>query len=150
MESLLTMKIAGVSTFMKIPMIPATLSASLSACRVAIVFGDTSPNIRISRVSIPVAIPAPMLPRSLTARVVARDDADRFTMLFPISIAESIFAESSVTQRTLSALLSPASDRVRMRILLTVVSAVSADEKNAENSKSTISIIICAISPASK
>ena len=81
---------------------------------------------------------------------IAIEEADRLTRLFPINIAESIFAESSVTRSTLSAFLFPASDRVRIRILLTVVSAVSADEKNEESSRSTIKQIICAISPASK
>ena len=101
-------------------------------------------------VSIPVAIPAPIFPNILTASVVASEDAERLTILLPIKIAESIFAESSVTRSTLSAFLLPASDRVRIRILLTVVRAVSDDEKNADNSNKTISTISCGISPASK
>ena len=116
---------------------------------VAIVFGLTSPNIKMRKVRIPVAIPAPALPKNFVARVVARDDADRLTMLLPIRMAESILPESSVTLSTLSARLLPASDKVRRRILFTVVSAVSADEKNAESRSNTTKIISFAISPAS-
>ena len=98
----------------------------------------------------PVAIPAPALPQIFVARVVAMEDAERFTRLFPMRIAESILEEFSVTRSTLSARLSPASDRVRMRILLTVTSAVSAEEKKAESNKSIIKLISCAISLESK
>ena len=129
--------------------IPDILSDIESAWMVASVLGDTSPKIRIKKVSIPVAIPAPTLPKILTARVVAREEADRFTILLPINIADNIFAELSVTRRTLSAFLFPDSDRVRMRILLTVVSAVSAEEKNDESNNKIIKHISCVISPAS-
>ena len=78
------------------------------------------------------------------------EDADRFTMLFPIRIAESIFPESFVMRRTRSAFLSPFSESVRIRILFTVVNAVSEEEKNEESASSTSKLIICAISPASK
>ncbi len=90
----------------------------------------------------PVAIPAPTLPQILIAREVASEDADRFTMLLPIKIAESIFPELFVMRRTVAARLFPSSARVRIRMRLTVIKAVSADEKNAESiSKSTKKII---------
>ncbi len=54
-------------------------------------------------------------------------------MLLPISMALNILPESSVIARTVLARLLPSSAKVRIRILLTVVSAVSADEKNADN-----------------
>ena len=75
------------------------------------------------------------------ARVVAREEADKFTMLFPISIAESIFFGRSTTLRTLTALLSPSSAMVLSLILLTVVRAVSADEKNADRANNKTRII---------
>ena len=59
--------------------IPDILSDIESAWMVASVLGDTSPKIRIKKVSIPVAIPAPTLPKILTARVVAREEADIIT-----------------------------------------------------------------------
>ena len=63
-------------------------------------------------------------------------------MLLPIKIAESIFPELSVMRRTVAARLFPASAKVRIRMRLTVIKAVSADEKNAESiSKSTKKII---------
>ncbi len=111
---------------------------------VAIDFGVISPNININNVRIPVAIPAPTLPNMSIARVVAREEADRFTMLFPINIADSIFLGRVTTFKTLAAFLLPSSAMVFSLILFTVVSAVSADEKNAErtnNNKRIISLI---------
>ena len=109
-------------------------------------------------VRIPVAIPMavadlearPKLAVIRVTMIVVNDEAVRLTILLPISIAESIFPESSVTRRTLSARLFPDSDRVRMRILLTVVRAVSDEEKNAESSSKSIKIISCTMSPGVK
>ena len=117
---------------------------------VASVFGEISPKIRIRKVKIPVAIPAPMLPQRLTAKVVAREDAERFTMLFPIKMALNNLPESSVIARTCFARLSPASARERRRILFTVVSAVSAEEKNADKISKMARIISETMSPVSK
>ena len=108
---------------------------------VAIVFGEISPNTRISSVTIPVAIPAPLLPNISIASVVAIEEAERFTTLFPIRIALSIFPEFSVIFNTVFALSLPSSLSFLIRILLTVVSAVSADEKNAESIISTTRIM---------
>ena len=73
------------------------------------------------------------------------DAAERFTMLLPISIAVSIFEESSVIFNTIFAFLLPSSARLRIRIRFTVVSAVSAEEKKADSANSTISTINCVI-----
>ena len=66
------------------------------------------------------------------------EEAEILTRLFPISMAESILPESSVTRRTLAAFLFPDSASVRIRILFTVVSDVSADEKNADSAINAI------------
>ena len=104
----------------------------MSALIVAIVLGEISPKIKISSVRIPVAIPAPTFPQSLMASDVARDDADRFTILLPIKIALSILPELSVMRSTHAALLSPSSASARIRIRFAVVRAVSAEEKKAD------------------
>ena len=78
------------------------------------------------------------------------EEAERLTMLFPIKMALSILPESSVMRSTRSARLSPSSARVRIRILFTVVRAVSAEEKNAERKIKTIKKIIWDMAPASK
>jgi hypothetical protein len=117
---------------------------------VALVFGVTSPKISTRNVKTPVAIPAPTLPKCFIAKAVAMEEADRLTILLPMRIAESIFPESFVTRSTLSAFLFPDSDRVRIRILFTVVSAVSADEKNAESSSNNIKLMSWTMSTVSK
>ena len=109
---------------------------------VAIVFGEISPKIKINSVRIPVAIPAPTLPHKSRAREVAMEDAERLTILFPIKIALNILPESSVTLSTRAAREFPSSARERIRIRFTVVSAVSAEEKNAESKSRMIKIII--------
>ena len=115
--------------------------ASVSAWSVAKVFGDISPKIRIRTVKIPVATPAPTLPNSRSARVVAMLDAERFTMLLPINMALSILPESSVIFRARAARLFPSSASVSMRMRLKVVREVSAEEKNAERNSNTANTI---------
>ncbi len=112
---------------------------------VASVFGEISPKIRISSVKIPVAMPAPMLPNMRIASVVAREDAERLTMLFPIKMALSILCISSVMESTRAARLSPPSANVRIRMRLVVVKAVSAEEKNADNSSRRTKTTSCAM-----
>ena len=51
-------------------------------------------------VKIPVAIPAPLLPSSFVATTVAIEDAEIFTMLFPIKIVLKSFGESAVNFST--------------------------------------------------
>ena len=75
---------------------------------------------------------------------MVKDAADKLTMLLPIRMALNILEESSVILRTIWAFLLPSSARLRIRIRFTVVSAVSADEKNAERANKIIRIINCA------
>ena len=115
------------------------------------VFGVISPNTRISRVSTPVAAPTALLPNNSIVNVVIIDDAERFTMLLPTRIILSILPGSSITFIRVMAFLSPASARVRILILLTVVSAVSAEEKNADkhNKRTTRTNRMPTLSPES-
>ena len=62
-------------------------------------------------------------------------------MLFPIKTALSIFGASEITFSRITARLSPCSESDCIRILFTVVIAVSAEEKNDERA---ISITIAA------
>ena len=75
------------------------------------VLGVISPKSRTTSVSIPVAIPTDELPNAFVANMVVSDDAEIFTILFPISIVLMSLLESSVTLRTRPALLLPLSDR---------------------------------------
>ena len=118
--------------------------AIFSALIVAIVFGVISPKIRIRIVMIPVAIATAVAPSlKLYAIVVVNEDAERFTMLFPIRMALSIFDELSVTLITIFARLFPSSAKERILILFTVVKLVSADEKKADKNNKIINTIIC-------
>lgn len=70
------------------------------------------------------------------AKVVAREDAERLTMLFPIKMELSIFVWLLISFKTNAAFLLPSSAIDFKRILFTVVRHVSAEEKNAENNNS--------------
>jgi len=61
------------------------------------------------------------------------EEADRLTTLLPIRMALSIFPWLAESFSTHWADLLPDSARFRMRILFTVVKAVSEDEKKADN-----------------
>ena len=65
------------------------------------------------------------------------------TMLFPISTVLSIFPALSMILSRVCAFLLPSSARDWIFIRLTVVMAVSADEKNAERKMSIKSTTIC-------
>ncbi len=54
------------------------------------VLGMISPNIKTTKVRMPVAIPTALLPQRLIAKVVATEEADRLTMLLPIRMALNI------------------------------------------------------------
>jgi hypothetical protein len=124
---------------------------------VAMFFGVISPKIKIKKVRIPVAIPIKvleLLPKPAfeakeIARVVVREEADRFTILLPIRIALSILSGFSTMDKTLAALLFPSSARALIRWRFTVVRAVSAEEKNADKISSITNITICRIDPGS-
>ena len=90
-------------------------------------------------VRIPVEIPTNLLPNNSVVNVVARAEAEILTMLFPIKIVLKSLPGFSVTCKTFAALLLPSSANVFSLILLTVVRAVSDEEKNAESNNRTIS-----------
>ena len=121
-------------------------------------FGVISPKIRTTSVKTPVVRPIavavleaiPMFAIIRVTIVVAKDDAERLTILLPIKIALSNFWGSSIICRTRAALGLPSSSNVRIRILLTVVNAVSADEKNADNKIRIINVISCTVLAGSK
>ena len=98
---------------------------------------------RITSVRTPVATPTALLLQIFMASVVDMEEAVKFTTLFPTRIALSILPWSSRTFVSVTALLSPASARFLIRILFTVVSAVSAEEKNADNPINRIKISNC-------
>lgn len=81
----------------------------------------------------PVAIPTYAFPRIFMVSVVMREETDIFTMLFPINTVLSIFGESEIIFSRITARLLPCSARDCIRILFTVVIAVSAEEKNEES-----------------
>ena len=130
----------------------------LSEFMVATVLGMISPKIRMTIVNIPVAIPtavAPLMPApieraSFVASMVVREEAERFTILLPIKTALKSLPGFSMSRLTVLAVLFPSSSRLRIRILLTVVSAVSADEKKADNSTRIKRIMSCVTASASK
>lgn len=93
------------------------------------VLGVISPKMRISRVRMPVVIPTYAFPRIFMVSVVMREETDIFTMLFPINTVLSIFGESEIIFSRITARLLPCSARDCIRILFTVVIAVSAEEK---------------------
>ena len=114
------------------------------------VLGVISPNTSMSKVNTPVATPTALFPKIFMVRVVKREDADRFTILFPMRIALSILLCCSITFDKTTAFSIPDSARVLTLILFTVVSAVSDDEKNADNANKIIKISNCMTSLESK
>ena len=115
-------------------MIRAKERASFSEWIEASVFGVISPKRRIIKVRKPVAIPTKVFPKTSMVNVVMMADAAMFTMLLPIRMVLSIFPESAITFSRTRAFLLPCSTKDWIRIRLTVVRAVSAEEKKAERS----------------
>ena len=112
--------------------------------------GVISPKIKINKVKTPVAIPAPRLMLSSRPRRVHTEkaydveieEADRFTILLQIKTVLNILEGFSISFNTRFAALFLSSAKARIFNLLTVVSEVSAEEKNADSSSNTIRIII--------
>ena len=67
------------------------------------------------------------------AKDVVREDADRFTTLFPIRMALRSWVGFSINLKTSPAFFTFSSAMDCIRILFTVVKQVSADEKKAES-----------------
>ena len=103
-----------------------------------------SPVTALSIVVKPAFFASPM------ANEVVSEDAERFTMLLPISIVLKSFVGFSTSLSTRAAFLAPSPAIDFMRILLTVVRHVSADEKNAESSSRINNIAILDASLESK
>ena len=118
----------------------------MESCReysVAIVFGVISPKIKTKKVRAPVAIPIYLFPNTDVQKVVVSADADMFAMLLPTRIALRSLLGFSVIFNTFFALRFPSSISERSFIWLTVVSAVSEEEKKADNISKIIITIIC-------
>ena len=92
----------------------------------------------------------PELFASFIAKVVVREEADKFTTLLPINMALSICVFSSISLSTREAFLFLSSANDLIRILFTVVKQVSADEKKAESASRISKITICRASLESK
>lgn len=126
--------------------------------RVASVFGVISPKIKIKIVSTPVPIPItrlvcpsnPAFLHMLVINVVVREEAVKFTMLFPIKIALSNLEGLSISFCTVFAFRFPSSASDFIFSLFTVVKAVSADEKKADIKSKHSIIISCGTSLGSK
>ena len=82
--------------------------------------------------------------------MLVSDDAERFTILFPISIALNILVGFSQSFKTNAAFLLPSSAIDLRRIWFAVVRQVSAEEKNAERTSKISNIISFEASPESK
>ena len=83
-----------------------------------------------------------LLPNTDVQKVVVSAEADMFTILFPTRIALSSLLGLPVILNTFLALRFPSSASERSLMRLTVVNAVSEEEKKADNiSKITITII---------
>ena len=105
---------------------------------------------RIAEITKEDVAPAPSCVAILVASMVDNEEALRLTILLPIRIALSILDGLSVSSLTRQARLLPSSARLRIRILLTQVNAVSADEKKADKANKTIRTISCIASLESK
>ena len=99
--------------------------------------GVISPNIRITTVSAPPAMPGPILPNARVARTVANAEALMFTRLFPIRIATSMRDGFSLSCCKDWAPGRPASASASARARDSAIKAVSDPEKNAERHSRT-------------
>ena len=111
----------------------------------AAVLGVISPNTNTSNVSAPEPILIAHDPHICWKKMVVIDEAAMFTMLLPIRIALSILSGFSFNVSTSFAFLLPLSANDLSRIVLTVVNAVSEDEKNADIASKIIIVINCII-----
>ena len=71
--------------------------------------------------------------KTLCIKIVVKEEAAIFTILFPFKIVLSIFLELPKILSRIMACLLPSSTSILSLTLLVVVRAVSAEEKNAEN-----------------
>ena len=129
----------------------AYASDSFSLLHIAHVLGTISPKINTSSVRTPVPIPTAAFPQSRMTREVIREEALILTTLLPIKIALISLLLLSRIFCNLRTLLEGFSSAIaRTLTLLNVVSAVSAEEKNADKIKSTTRITSCMTPGVSK
>lgn len=123
----------------------ATDNAIFSEFFTATDLGVISPKIKTNNVTIPVAIPTPVLPNNSMLKEVAIEEAKIFTKLLPTKIELNSLFGSSIKDRTILAFLLPSSDKCFIRMILTDVKAVSEDEKNADSTRQIMKIISCTV-----
>ena len=101
-------------------------------------------------VKIPVAALMAAFPTSLWAIIVAREEEIILTRFFPIKMALNILDFCSMILSTRAAFLFPSSISERIFIVLTVVKAVSAEEKKPDRNSKSRRIISMVISDEAK
>ena len=97
-------------------------------------FGKISPKIKMMTVVTNVDTRRPVPPLKIDVAMAVDTVAEpMLTILFPTRIVESVSSKRSTRLRTRFAALSPSSAIRIIRTRFTLESAVSADEKNADN-----------------
>lgn len=117
--------------------------AIFSAYCVANDFGVISPKTMMTTDRIEVAIPVALMPYFSMAMTVAREEAEIFTILLPMSRALMSLEGFSTSFRALFALLCPSSAKCLNLSRLAAVNAVSAEEKKADKITRITNKIIC-------
>ena len=110
-------------------------SSTFSGNSLAKLLGEISPKIKITTVVTIVATVTPLEPRSWMKTTVAMEAAAMLTILLPTRIVDRTESKSSNSFRHSLARSSPLRAMFLRRILLTLVRAVSADEKKAEQAR---------------
>ncbi len=125
-----------------------TLSDILSACLSASDFGNTSPKISTSSVTIPVDIPIAVLAShhdtaAMSMLIFAANDAAvMLTMLFPMSIVARSLSFLSLSFLSINAVLFPFLIHEFILCKGMLIKASSVPEKNADPKISKINAII--------
>jgi len=111
---------------------------NLSPCRVAMVLGVVSPNIKRITVTPMVAISTPCCcPQTETARTVARTAAAVFTRLLPRRMVDRNFSGRSIILATRFAPFTSVLTRCSTLTLCKEIKAVSELEKKADKRRKT-------------
>ena len=104
--------------------------AKLSGYSLARLLGETSPKMSTTMVITTVEITAPFCSRRPSVKnTVAREEADRLTMLLPTRMVDSRLLYWSTSLRARAALRLPASALLFRRMRFREVNAVSVAEK---------------------
>ena len=110
-------------------------SSTFSGNSLAKLLGEISPKIKITTVVTMVDTVTPLEPISWMKTTVAMEAAAMLTILLPTRIVDRTESKSSNSFRHSLARSSPLRAMFLRRILLTLVRAVSADEKKAEQAR---------------